>query len=489
MATKEEKELYKKWQLSPLLFIKHIWKLAPQETKEDEFIKGKHLTWQQYELLKAVEDAINGRGLKRISVVSGKGTGKSTTLAWIILWFLFCHVDAQVPCTAPSADQMYDVLWKELASWLRKMPEQIQSCYELSTEYLRIREQPDTWFARAKTARKEKPEALQGIHGDHVLYIVDEASGVDDVIFSTAEGSLTNKNILMIMISNGTRNVGYFFESHHKDQKSWNCLSFNGEESPIVDKEFVDRIISKWGKDSDEYLVQVKGGFPRVDAIDKSGYSQLIYPEHIRTTQNNQLIGRRRLGIDPAGEGKDKTVWVIRDRFKARIYAVEKYSDTRSIAKKTVEIMLNEDILGQDVFIDNFGIGANIAQEIALSELNENRRRVIPINVGVKSNDDSFLNIRSEAYWRLREWLIAGGQLIDHEGWQELLTIRFKKELSNKMKIMSKEEMRRHGYKSPDHVDALSLTFVIPETLQRASINRRPFTVQSQGVNRIGRIY
>ena len=108
---------------------------------------------------------------------------------------------------------MYDVLWKELVKWLKLMPEQIQGLYEWSNTYIRVKERPETWFARAKTARKEAPEALAGVHGDYVMFVIDEASGVPEEIFNTAEGALTSSDILVIMISNPTRLIGYFYEA------------------------------------------------------------------------------------------------------------------------------------------------------------------------------------------------------------------------------------------------------------------------------------
>ena len=118
-------------------------------------------------------------------------------------------------------------------------------------------------------------------------------------------------------------------------------------------------------------------------------------------------------------------------------------------------------VLPQNVIVDNFGIGANVSQEIALATV----QRVRAINVGDRADDsDRFTNKRSECYWRLREWLIKGGQLVKNVGWNQLFTIYYKRNLSGKIQIMSKEEMSKHGWSSPDNADALSLTFFGGET-------------------------
>ena len=454
-------EIYKKMQKSPLFFIEMMWGLVP-ERDNSKFIKGKHLTWQQHDILLAVEEALKG-GKKRISVRSGHGIGKSATLAMLILWYLFCYKDAQVPCTAPTSDQIHDILWKEVAKWLNLMPQPVREKYEWTNGYIRITESPETWFARAKTARKENPEALAGVHGDFVMYIVDEASGVPEEIFNTAEGALTGDNVLVILISNPTRLIGYFYDSHHKDKESWQTLGFSSIDSPIVDKEYVSRIISKHGEDSDEYKIRVLGEFPREDTMDDKGYIALFSENDIKISDTEEFIGERRLGIDPSGEGDDKTVWVIRDNFKAKIVAVEKVSNASSIAQKTMTLMQHYQVKGEHTYIDNFGAGANVAQELALAGI-----RVKAINVGDKPSDEEmFLNRRAEASWRVKQWFRKGGELVDHKGWDEILTIRYRKELSGKMKIMGKLEMKKEGIKSPDHYDALMMTFLDPEITRR----------------------
>jgi len=82
----------------------------------------------------------------------------------------------KVPATAPTQNQMYDVLWAEIAMWLGKMPEEAKNQYEWSKDHIRMTESPENWFARARTATKENPEALSGIHADFIMQVIDEAS-------------------------------------------------------------------------------------------------------------------------------------------------------------------------------------------------------------------------------------------------------------------------------------------------------------------------
>lgn len=488
----DDVELIRAFRKSSIFFIEKMWGLKPQpykpEFKEEiediidrcawgemkpkffgdwienlgiwewyAFEKGKHTTWQQWVILLAIDAAINGRSKKRISVVSGHGTGKSAVLSWLMFWFLFCFKEAQVPCTAPTTEQMYDVLWKEASKWQQKLPDQIKSKFEITSDRIEVTESPKTWFARAKTARKENPEALAGIHGEHVMVMVDEGSGVPEEVYNTAEGALTNQNILVLIISNGTRVSGYFYDTHHSDSLNWQNIALDSEQSPIVDKQFVRRIVEKHGIDSDEYRFRVKGLFPKVEGIDDQGYLPLLLESDLRFTTDTQFSGMRAMGIDPAGEGKDESVWVVRDNFKAKIVGIEKVSNEKTIAQKTITLMTEHGVKKDRVNVDNFGVGANVSAETAGAG-----EKVNGINVGDGAKEsDRFENLRAELYWKLRTWLRSGGELVGtKKDWEQLLSIKYRRNLSGKIAIMGKKEMRKHHLKSPDRADALALTFI-----------------------------
>jgi len=485
MANKEDIELIRQFRKSPICFIERMWKLVPQKIKPEfvektkqvslkkykaewfePFIKGKHISWQQWIILLAVEKALKYAAPKRISVRSGHGTGKDACLSWLILWYLFCFKDAQVPCTAPTSEQIHDILWKEIKVWLDRMPKEIADLYEWQTGYLRIKERPETWFARARTARKENPEALSGIHGDFVFIVVDEASGVPDEIFKPAEGSLTNENVLVILISNPTRLIGYFYDTHHSDKLNWQTFQFNSEESPIVEPDYCERIAMKFGREGEEYNYMVLGEFPNAEVIDEKGYIPLLVENDLKYTTDEIFVGKIRLGIDPAGEGKNKTAWVARDKFKMKVMAKEETSTGKSIAQKTITLCdllkISKKQAKKNVIIDAFGIGFDAVKELALAGWDVNA-----VNVGEKPEEEAdskiYLNKRAMIYDREKKWLRSGGELVSHPDWKQLLSLKYRRELSGKMKMMSKEDMRKLGIDSPDVADGSSLTFIEPE--------------------------
>ncbi len=475
-----------------MFFIEDMWGLKPQPLKEEhpdadledykaewfgEFERGEHITWQEWIIIQAVKEALNDGAPKRISIASGHGIGKDATLSWLILWYLFCYKDAQVPCTAPTGEQMYDILWKELSKWLKQMPEDVQDLFEWQSGYLRVKESPETWFARAKTARKEKPEALAGVHGEHVFLVADEASGVEDVIYKTAEGALTGKEVLFMMIGNMLRRDGFFYEAHYKDE-DWRSFNFNSENSPIVDEKFINRIENKYGEDSDEYRVRVLGQPPSEEARDDKGYVRLLKETEIEQAMTDaQHFGEEKLGVDVGDTGADESVGVKRSNGYAEIKFADANIDPTDAAGEAVHEL--EDINTNKVFVDRTGVGGDTyrrLKEVNAKRDRQNRINIYPVNFGEGATDKKkYLNKKAEIYWRLRRWIKQGGKLSKNDKWKQLLNVKWKRNSRGKLKIMPKDVMRREGIPSPDAADALALTFYEPDTTKVATKEDKEF--------------
>lgn len=483
----EDVAIYRAFQKSPLFFIEKVWQLKPQplrpeyaeiidyvelnEIKADWFLpfeKGKHITWQQYLVFLAVERALQGRAKRKIAIESGVGVGKSSSLAMLIIWFLFTHQDAQVPCTAPTSAQMYNALWKELALWLYRMPEPLQALFDWSTEYLRVKERSNTWYARARTAAKDRPEALAGVHSDYVLCLIDEASGVIDEVFEKGEGVLAGEKVFVIMISQHTRLTGYFHDAFNSDKHNWQNLRFNSEESPIVDNQFIQRIIERDGIDSDRYRVEVLGQSPAAESVDDKGYVPLFLTTDIVENNGQGFSGTKWLGIDPAGQGGDEAVWVLRDNFHAEVLLREKKSTEMSLVQNTLALMQMHQILPQNVYVDDFGIGAKLVaglgKRFLVLGVQHLPCHVNGVNVGDLCLDEGdrerYANTRAMLGWRIKEWLKKGATLKKNDGWKELAHIRYKANMRNRLQLMSKDEMRKLGVQSPNVYDALALTMM-----------------------------
>lgn len=446
--------LYIQMKKDPFLFIKTMWWLIPQKEWEP-FLKGRHITLQQTLMLEGIKKAINDEASRKITVRSWRGIWKTAFLSRVTLWFLYCYENSIITCTWPSSKQLQDGIWKELSVWLSKMPQSVQVLFEKTNEYLRVVDKPAEWYARVVTWTKENAENVSGVHADNVMAIIDEASGVENEIMDSVKGMMTSSNAILLMISNPKRLEGYFFDSHNRLRDNFQTFAFSWLDSPNVDRKYVEEQLQEYGSDSDEYRFNVLGEFPKQDGVDNGWWLPLVTENDLKFTSDADFRPTR-LGIDPSWLGSDDSAFVGRDNFKARLLSLESKSNEKTVAGIGLSLQTNYWIKGNDITIDNFGAWANVSQEMALAGV-----RVNAVNVWQPAYDKKrFINARAEAYWRVREWLMKGWELVNSPKRKELTKIKYKRQLDWRIAIMSKKDMKTLFGDSPDVADALMLTFV-----------------------------
>jgi hypothetical protein len=407
-------------------------------------------TFQQEEVLKAVSPG------SHISVRSGHGVGKTALLSWLVLWFLCTRYDARVPCTASTHSQLRDILWPEIAKWMSKLPLQYQQSLEWQTERIIWKDRKQTWFAVARTARKEAPEALQGFHGDDLMFVVDEASGVAQEVFEVAQGALTKENVISIMTGNPTRLSGEFYRSHHQERHLWKTFHFSSEDSRLVSPDYSARVAKKYGKDSDVYRVRVKGDFPLAEA---DTFIPLPLVEQARLTE--QPKGKKNIwGVDPARFGDDETALVKRAGLKViEVLGIRK-RDTMEVSGWVAQQARKEK--PDKIMIDVIGIGSGV-----YDRLKEQGFPVVSVNVAERASDsDEYARIRDELWAKVRDSLQEGLSLPDDEELAgQLSAPKYKFDSAGRIIIESKEDMKKRGVDSPDRADALALSLYNPVML------------------------
>jgi phage terminase large subunit len=409
-------------------------------------------TPQQVSLLGAV--ATNNRTAAR----SGHGVGKTAALAWLHWWFLSTRYDAQVPCTAPTAHQLNDILWKEVCKWHGKLTPIFAREFEIGSEKIVNRERPKTWFSVARTARREKPDALQGFHGDHLLYIAEEAGGIDDEIFQPILGALTAKDNRLAMVGNPTRLSGFFYDAFHVDRESYACLHLNAEESPLVTEESRQNWLIKYGADSDEYRIRVLGEFPKAE------FDQLIPLDLIEAAVRREVnpSGVRVWGVDPARFGDDGSALAKRHGDVVESVEERRGKDTMQVAGWIASDFKDtpEKLRPSAIMVDVVGLGAGV-----YDRLKELGYPAVAVNVAETSSDKArFINLRAELWFTLRDWLKdRRGKLPNDPGLiAQLTSVKYQHTSAGKLQIEAKEKLKDRGLPSPDKADAVILTFAGP---------------------------
>lgn len=395
---------------------------------------------------------------RRVTIRSGHGTGKSAFMAWCVLWFQSCYFPCKVPCTAPTGHQLSDILWAEIAAWHRKMREAVPELadeFVWSSERFSMASHPQESFAVARTSRPEKPEALQGFHSENVLFLIDEASGVPEVVFQVAEGALSTEGAFVVMAANPTREEGYFYDSHHRMRDRWSALHWDGEESPLVSRKYIEDMRVKYGPDSPIYQVRVKGNFvTAADGVIPLEWCEAAKIREVERTPKSDV----RWGLDVARFGDDSTALAKRAG-NVQLEPTKEWFGKDTM--QTVGLLKVEYDNAREkpsaILVDVIGIGAGVVdrgKEIGLP--------VVGVNVAESASADTrYARLRDELWFLGRDWLEQRDcKLADDDPLiGELTTPKYSILSNGKIKVESKDEMKKRGVASPNRADAWLLTF------------------------------
>ena len=412
--------------------------------------------------------ALSVRDNRVTAVRSCHDSGKSFDAARIALWFLQTNKDSKVITTAPSWTQVSEILWREIRSAYNTVKE-VDPAFQFQGRLLgtKLDISPD-WFAMGMATRKEGDatevaERMLGFHSrtGKILVIVDEASGILEPIWGAIEGLMTSEGVKLLAIGNPYRISGSFAKLFKQKgvSKIWiqdtdipnikeNKILIPGLMSPRYPKEMAE----KYGKDSNIYLIKVKGQFPQSET--DTLISLDLLEQAFEKTQKPE--GVKKLGIDVARYGGDRTVFIVRQGKKILRKEIIYKSDLMTVVARGSIIMDEENIEAEEVSIDDIGSGGGVVDRFI-----EKRYKVNGVNVGSTADDeDHFYNIRAEAGWRMREW-IKDADIPREDDYLEIANIKYKwrSDKKGQLQLEAKEDMKKRGLDSPDVFDALMLTF------------------------------
>ena len=426
-ADQETKLMTEMWSMNikddPYNFVKFTFPWGVKDTPLEDF-KGPR-KWQEKILREITTHIQRNQRLDmpemfRLAVASGRGIGKSALVAWLILWMLSTRLGSTIIVTANTEQQLRSRTWAELGKWLTlainshwfsKTATTIKPAQWFEEALIRdLKIDTGYYYAQAQLWSEENPDAFAGIHSNYgVCLIMDEASGIPSPIYSVSEGffSEPTKDRYWFCFSNPRRNTGPFYDCFNSNRQFWRTEQIDSRNVEGTDKELFQRMIEQYGEDSTVSRVEVMGEFPRAD-------DDTVIPMEL----------------------------------------------VRAAVERDVALTAGEPILwGLDVARfggDVIGLGAGV-----VDRLREQNLPVRGVNVSeAPSTKKNYLNLRAELWFSIKDWLAGRDCRIpnDDELVAELASPSYKYTSTGKIKIESKEEMKRRGLKSPDKADALALT-------------------------------
>lgn len=402
----------------------------------------------------------------RFSTASGHGIGKSTLVAWLIMFILDTRPYSMGVVTANTGDQLRTKTWAELAKWHSRAITSHFWNYTSGKGSMGIHrigsgDVKEKWKCVAMTCREENSEAFQGLHAANStpFYIFDEASGIPDPIWEARIGGATDGEPMSFDFGNPTRKSGYFFENCiGKSRHRFSVRSIDSRSVHLTNKVEMEEWRQDWGEDSDLFKVKVRGEFPSAGSVQFIG-SDLVFDAAVRpavSSKTDSVV----IGVDVARFGSNNTVLYPRIGHDAKSFPVRSFNglDNWQVAEKVIEMSNEFKALGKNrvtIFVDGGGLGGGVVD--ILRRLGHDP---IDVNFGGKATDRKYNRKGDEMWGRMRD-AMPYLSIHDLPDLKDQLTQReygFSAD-GSRMKLETKSDMEKRGLNSPDIADALALTF------------------------------
>ncbi|OCJ61206.1 hypothetical protein A6U96_14040 [Agrobacterium tumefaciens] len=404
---------------------------------------------------------------KLSTIRGGVGFGKTLTMAVLLWWSLVCHNEVVVTIYGPNETQLKTATWKEVTRLHDKMKKPFKDFFDITASKATRKSNSAECYAEWKLANPDNPAASRGIHATNNFVIVDEATGIPDIIYTEAIlNVLSDENPKICLVSNPTKTDGYFWRTHNDPTISHKWVQVVGKASdkPNMTKQDLEDLIAQYGgTTSIQYRTHILGEFPL------SNSSGLIPRDWIDKASNNEDILENPLepyiwGVDVGGDGEnaDRSVIIIRN--DKMVVEIKEFRglDPVQLGHRVYELYRATPRNKRPVAIcvDGTGIGSG-----TVSILKEYEIPYKDVRVGTSPTrgKDRFFGLRDQLWWDCRTWFEGEDcRIPNHPELINELALPNYDQDRGKIKVEDKKSLRKKTQgKSTDFADALCLTFAI----------------------------
>ena len=354
----------------------------------------------------------------------------------------------------PLLKQAKAVAWLRLKA--RVMPLLLKGLVEINESELWVRF--NTNGATIRVYGADSPDRMRGVRLDGV--VLDEVAQMkpevwDDIL----QPALSDRRgwALFIGTPKGVNLFSkLFFDARGK--ADWHAALYTVHDTEAIDADEVARLQAEMSEMSwrREYLCDFSA----------AGDEQLIGLSDIEEASRRHLRRDQYdfapvvLGVDPARFGDDRSVIATRQGLHCRPFRVYTKVDNMALAGYVAQAI--EDTHADAVFVDA-GNGAGV-----IDKLRQMGFDVVEVHFGGKPSRPRYVNKRSEMWFEMREWIMAGGVIPgDTALKQDLAAPIYKFDVQDRVVLESKDDIKARGLPSPDLGDALALTFAFPVRVER----------------------
>jgi phage terminase large subunit len=449
---------------------------------------GEKLWKKQTEIARAVVTK------PRVAVASCNSAGKSYLAARVAIWFLKTYTPAIVLTTAPTDRQVRRILWKEIAIAYHKAEAAGNPLGgTLLTKEWQI---ADDHFAFGFATRDYDATSFQGIHAPHLLVIADEAAGLTETIWEGIYSVLKGAHTRLLAIGNPTSMDGQFYKAFSSDR--WWTTNISAFDTPnlqgqgivipgLVTAQDVEDAKEDWGEGSPLYVSRVEGKFPEstIDTLippmllEQAGQGEWTQEEMDEVDPDEPVD----VGADFARYGTDKNVFVARRGrlgLAAEEFGREALGRTGIMAAAGRLVNFALAVKAKRIKCDAVGLGGGVPdrlRELQDQGLFPRDVQIIDINAGGRPmNPSKYADLATEQWdglaSRLRKDLAFGPIFKNKRAAFQLTRRKYKVQSDGRMKLESKDDMKKRGLDSPDWGDAITSAYA-EYTVTRRKIRAR----------------
>ena len=428
----------------------------------------------------------------RVLVKAGHGVGKTCLAACLVSWWFDTRRSSSaVISTAPTHRDVCDLLWREVR--LRR------GCRSFRGESA-----PELWdgpnhFAKGFTAKKG--ESFQGRHLENMLFVFDEAVGVDPLYWETAKSMFDGHSgkHAWLAIFNPTDSSSQAYQEEF--QGGWHVVTMSALDHPNVLAQlrrepppypgavslgqvndwltdWADPIAAEdatgtdleWPPGSGKWLrpgplaeSRVLGRWPSQAAY--AVWSDALWQSLLAVKRKISRDWPVQIGCDVARFGDDSTSIHVRKGFCSLSHESHNGWDTARTAGRLKELCeLHADTCNEArrivVTIDETGLGAGVVDQGGVYNFRG-------VNCAeVSRQPDRYRDLRSELWFAVREFARGGWLDVNRlnsrtrqELGRQLLAPRYGVDVAGRLQVEAKDETKKRIKRSPDDADAFNLAY------------------------------
>ncbi len=438
---------FTRWENDPIGFMREVLRFEPWSAQ--------------------VEVAESVRDHELVSVAGCNAAGKDAIAAQLALWWVYA-CGGLVLLSSATMKQVKDASMVEVARAFSRARGRYALPGDLFQMSLRLDGEP-----RLLAFTSTESSRLTGYHQHRILAILSEAQAVEDFGYEGMMSCATGPQDRLLAVGNPVLTSGRFYTAHMNPSSPWKAIRISAEEHPNVvegrtvipggpSRAWTRRMAAEWGRHSNMYRSRVLAEFP------DQGEESLIARSWVEDAMARGEAASAPpatlepiLAVDVAQYGPDRTVVGVRRGDSLERFVVWGNASIPETVRRVADVAVGEGFVRWAewgmIVVDDVGMGTGVAD--GLKELGYRVRR---FNGGYRGGlGDRFLNVRAQAFWRVRDLLESGKLRLPRDSSlaEELVAIRWHPTTENKVQIEPKVQLKGRLGRSPDRADCVSMAF------------------------------